>query len=168
MNSRYIAVIVVFVAIISVCSAFAHMIAWVGHPTIGAIVVTFLYLTSYGITDKLGVPTVIGLLVGIINGFIFGSPLSPVVHLVRGGIFDLYFFLSHHKLCCKKCVVTSGMLSFYGTMIVIFALYTFFGLPFTSWWIWFIVVGIPSTLLTVPGSLLALKYRQTLRKIALG
>lgn len=168
MNTRYIAVIAMFVALISICSAFAHMIAWVGHPTIGAIVVTFLYLTAFGITEKLGTTSMIGLLTGMLNSFVFGSPFSIVVHFARGAIFDLHFLVTHHRLCCKKCAVVSGMLSFYGTMIVIFALYAFFGLPFTSWWIWFIIVGIPSACLTIPGSLLALKYKHTLRRVVLG
>jgi hypothetical protein len=165
MNARYVALFVTFVALTSVSSAFAHMIAWVGHPTIGAILVTFLYLTVYGITDKLGIVSIVGLLTGTLNSFMFASPLSIPVHLARGAIFDLFFLISHHKLCCKKCAIAAGTLSFYGTMDVIFILYTLFGLPFVSWWIWFIIVGIPSTLLTMPGSLLALRYKQTLRKM---
>jgi hypothetical protein len=165
MNARYVALVVTFVALTSVSSAFAHMIAWVGHPTIGAILVTFLYLTVYGITDKLGIMSIVGLLTGTLNSFMFALPLSVPVHLARGAIFDLFFLTSHHKLCCKKCAIAAGMLSFYGTMVVIFMLYTLFGLPFVSWWIWFIIVGIPSTLLTMPGSLLALRYKQTLRKV---
>jgi hypothetical protein len=86
------------------------------------------------------------------------------VHLARGAIFDLFFLISHHKLCCKKCAIAAGMLSFYGAIAVIFMLYILFGLPFVSWWIWFIV-GIPNTLLTMPGSLLELRYKQTLRKV---
>jgi hypothetical protein len=154
-----------FTALISVSSAFAHMIAWVGHPTIGAIIVTFLYLTVYGITGKIGVMSIIGLLTGVLNGFVFISPFSIPVHFARGSIFDLFFLMSRHKLCCKKCAFVSGMLSFYGTMAVIFALYTVFGLPFVSWWIWFVVVGMPSTMLTMLGSLLALRYKQTFRKV---
>jgi len=165
MNTRCVALISTFAALTSVSSAFAHTIAWVGHPTIGAILVTFLYLTVYGITGKLGIMSIVGLLTGMLNSFIFASPLSVPVHLARSAIFDLFFLISHHRLCCKKCAIAAGMLSFYGTMVVIFMLYTLFGLPFVSWWIWFIITGIPSTMLTMFGSLLALRYKQTLRKV---
>jgi len=165
MNARYVALVATFVALISVSSAFAHMIAWVGHPTIGAILVTFLYLTVYGITDKLGIMSIVGLLTGMLNSFVFASPLSVPVHFARGAIFDLFFLISHHKLCYKKCAIAAGMLSFYGTITVIFMLYTLFGLPFVSWWIWLIIVGIPSTMLSIPGSLLALRYKQTFKKV---
>jgi hypothetical protein len=55
------------------------------------------------------------------------------------------------------------MLSFYVTLIVIYTLYATFGLSFTLWWIWFILAGFPSTVLTIPGSLLALKYKERIR-----
>ncbi|PUA31755.1 MAG: hypothetical protein B9J98_05395 [Candidatus Terraquivivens tikiterensis] len=163
-DTKRASMIALFTALISVCSAVAHVIAWVGHPTIGAIVVTFLYLTAFGITGR-GATTVIGLLVGIVNSFIFGSPLSVPVHLVRGAIFDIFFTITHHRLCCRKCAIVSSMLSFYVTMVVIFALYTLVGLPFASWVVWFVLAGIPSVLLTIPGGLLALKYKQTFQRV---
>jgi len=93
------------------------MIAWVGHPTIGAILVTFLYLTVYGIIDKLEIMSIVGLLTGTLKSFVFASPLHVPVLFARGAIFDLFFLISHHKLlCCKKCAIAAGMLSFYGTM----------------------------------------------------
>jgi len=165
LNAKRASLIVLFTALISVCSAVAHVIAWVGHPTIGAIVVTFLYLTAFSITGRIGTTTVIGLLVGVVNSFIFGSPLSVPVHLVRGAIFDIFFAITRHRLCCRKCAIASSMLSFYVTMIVIFALYTLVGLPFASWIVWFVLAGIPSVLLTIPGGLLALKYKQTFQRV---
>jgi len=163
MKARFVALIATFVALISVSSAFAHTIAWVGHPTIGAIIVTFLYLTAFGVSDRLGVTSIIGLLTGVVNSLIFASLFSIPVHFVRGAVFDLFFFVSCHKLCCRRCAIASGVLSFYVTMIVIYTLYATFGLTFTSWWIWFILAGIPSTVLTIPGSLLALKYKERIR-----
>jgi len=168
LSAKRASTIALFAALISICSATAHSIAWVGHPIIGAIIVTFLYLTAFSVTGKLGTTTVIGLLVGIINSFIFGSPLSIPIHLVRGAIFDFFFAITRHRLCCRKCAIASSMLSFYATMIVIFALYTLVGLPFVSWTIWFVVAGVPSVLLTIPGALLALKYKQTFQRVVVG
>lgn len=164
-KAKYIGLIAAFTALISVSSVFAHMIAWVGHPTIGAIVVTFLYLTAFSITNKLGTTTLIGILVGIVNSLVFSSPFSIPVHFTRGTTFDIFFLVSGHRLCCRRCAIASGMLSFYITMTVVFALYTLFGLNFVSWIIWFIIVGVPSVLLTIPGSLLALKYSSVFRKV---
>ncbi|MEM2351626.1 MAG: hypothetical protein QXT26_04385 [Thermoproteota archaeon] len=153
----------VFTSLISVCSVVAHWISWVGHPTIGAIIVTFLYLTAFNIVGRLGTTTILGILVGIVNSFVF-SPLSIPVHFVRGAMFDVVSLITGHRMCCRKCVIAASILSYYVTMITIFTLYMLLGLPFVSWLTWFIIVGIPATILTVPGALLALRYRQRLRQ----
>ena len=67
------------------------------------------------------------------NSLVFDSLFSIPVHFVRGAVFDLFFFVSCHKLCCKRCAIASGMLSFYVTLIVIYTLYATFGLSFTLW-----------------------------------
>lgn len=165
MRAKDIVLITTFSALISASSITAHFVPWIGHPTVGSIVVTFLYLTAFGMRNKLGVATTIGLIVGIINSFVFGSILSIPIHCVRGGAYDLFFMVTRHRFCCKKCAILSSMLSYYATITMIFSLYTLFLLPLPPWTIWFVIVGIPSTLLTLPASLLALRYKPTFRRI---
>lgn len=165
LRARDVSILALFAALISVSSIVAHWIAWVGHPTIGAIIVTFLYLTAFNIVGRLGTTTILGILVGIINSFIFASPLSIPVHFVRGAMFDLVFLITGHRMCCRKCAIAASMLSYYATMVTIFALYNLLGLPLAPWFVWFIVVGIPATILTIPGALLAMRYKQLFRQV---
>jgi len=63
--------------------------------------------------------------------------------------FNILFFLTQHRLCCRKRAIASSMLSFYVIIVVISTLYTLFGLPLTSWIVWFIAADIFSIFLTV-------------------
>lgn len=162
LETKYVGLIAIFSALITVSAIIAHAYPWIGHPTIGAILITFLYLTAFGITEKHGITTLIGLAVGIINSSVFGLPIHVLIHLTRGGTFDLFFMVTHHRLCCKKCAVVSGILSFYVTMIVMFALLKLVGMPL-PWFMLFVIAGPLGALLSIPGSLLALKYKKTFR-----
>jgi hypothetical protein len=51
MNTGYVALLVTLAAVVSVSSIFAHTIAWIVHPIIGAMAVTSIYLTAYDATS---------------------------------------------------------------------------------------------------------------------
>lgn len=167
LNGKNISTIAIFTALITVFSFIAHAVAWVGHPIIGGIMITFLYLTAFNLTGKIGTPTIIGILVGLINSFIWGLPINLLIQFVRGAVFDAVFFTTKHRSCCRKCVIAASMLSFYITMVVMFSLSAAIGLlPLTLWYVFFLMVGIPGALLAALGGLLALKYKRKLRWIS--
>jgi len=161
-GAKYVSIVAMFTAFISICGIVAHTMPWISHPTIGAILITFLYSTAFSVIGKLGTTTNIGLLVGVVNSFVFGLLLSIPVHLVRGATFNLFLLITRHRLRCKKHAITSSMLSFYLTMIVIYALL----IPrFISCFSWLIMVGVPSVLLTILGGLLTLRYKEKFQQL---
>lgn len=153
-----------FTTLIVVFSFIAHGIAWVGHPTIGAVLITFLYLTAFSVTGKLGTTTIIGMLAGLINSFIWGSPIHFPIQLIRGAIFDIFFLVTGHRLCCRKCAAASSMLSFYITAVVMFSLSVMVGILSPSlWFIFFLVAGPLGALVSILGGLLALRSSRKFR-----
>lgn len=167
MEIKSLSVIVVFTALIVVFSFIAHGVAWVGHLTIGAILITFLYLAAFKVTGKLGATTIIGALVGLINSFIWGSPIHLLIQLTRGATFDIFFLATGHRLCCRKCAAASSMLSFYATVVVMFSLSVMVGiLSPVLWFVFLLIVGPLGAIISILGGLLALKSSRRFKWIS--